>query len=62
MPVPIREAVPAKEAQRVKKHKKVIAAGEKIPVEYLDAVIFGLFGLWVDDFVKKQVETSDEKD
>lgn len=54
--------MPAKEAQRVKKHKKVIAAGEKIPVEYLDAVIFGLFGLWVDDFVKKQVETSDEKD
>lgn len=54
--------MPAKEAQRVKKHKKVIAAGEKIPIEYLDTVIFGLFGVWTDDFVKKQVETSGEKD
>lgn len=53
--------MPAKEAQRVKKHKKVIAIGEKIPNEYLDTVIFGLFGIWVDDFVKKQVETSGEK-
>lgn len=53
--------MPAKEAQRVKKHKKVIVIGEKIPNEYLDTVIFGLFGIWADDFVKKQVETSGEK-